>query len=29
MITASFGHAGDIFACDPGAAGRPPNLFAG
>ncbi|HEX4290437.1 MAG TPA: hypothetical protein VH021_16055 [Trebonia sp.] len=21
-------HAGDIFACDPGAAGRPPNLFA-
>jgi sugar lactone lactonase YvrE len=22
-------HAGDIFACDPGATGRPPNLFAG
>jgi sugar lactone lactonase YvrE len=21
-------HAGDIFACAPGAAGRPPNLFA-
>ena len=21
-------HAGDIFACTPGAAGRPPNLFA-
>lgn len=21
-------HAGDIFACDPGATGRPPNLFA-
>jgi sugar lactone lactonase YvrE len=22
-------HAGDIFACDPGVTGRPPNLFAG
>jgi sugar lactone lactonase YvrE len=25
---ASQPHAGDIFACTPGATGRPPNLFA-